>query len=510
MANWSLPTLSDLYVDFLTYLKNRDTDLALMFDGTSSTNVPTNAVGWNSTNSRFEKYNGTSWDPLDASYEINVISLGGQIASYYTNASNLATGTLPAARFTDVSHGNRGGGTLHSNAVASVSAGFMTGADKAKLDVIEPGATADQTPNEILTAIKTVDGVTSGLDADLLDGQEGTYYATAAGYTINRVMISNGAGTLTVHSSTTDTELGYLTGVTSAIQTQLNGKQATITGAATSIVSSNLALSKALASDATGKVAVATTTLAELNFLSGVTSSVQTQLGTKAPTVSPTLTGTPLAPTATGGTNTTQIATTAFVQGAVSGLAGNYTMQVFTASGTYTKPAGISAIEITCVGGGGGGRATINDSLGPTLGGCGGGAAIKRVAAASVGSTVSVTIGSGGAGGHTNNGPGGTGGTSSFGAHCSATGGTTGGETGGGIGSSGDINIKGDSGFRVASEYSFSGGSIFGGSQLNTYISHGAVGVTYGSGGVGGFGSTSGFYHGGAGKSGIVIIREYY
>ena len=49
-------------------------------------------------------------------------------------------------------------------------------ADGTKLDGIETGATGDQTASEILTAIKTVDGATSGLDADLLDGQEGSYY----------------------------------------------------------------------------------------------------------------------------------------------------------------------------------------------------------------------------------------------------------------------------------------------------------------------------------------------
>jgi len=48
--------------------------------------------------------------------------------------------------------------------------------DGTKLDGIETGATADQTAAEILTAIKTVDGASSGLDADLLDGQEGSYY----------------------------------------------------------------------------------------------------------------------------------------------------------------------------------------------------------------------------------------------------------------------------------------------------------------------------------------------
>ena len=50
--------------------------------------------------------------------------------------------------------------------------GAMRAADKAKLDDIEPGATADQSAQEILDALKTVDGAGSGLDADLLDGSQ--------------------------------------------------------------------------------------------------------------------------------------------------------------------------------------------------------------------------------------------------------------------------------------------------------------------------------------------------
>jgi hypothetical protein len=63
-----------------------------------------------------------------------------------------------------------------------------------------------------------------------------------------------------------------------------------------------------------------TASIAELNYTDGVTSNIQTQLNTKAPLASPALTGTPTAPTATAGTNTTQLATTAFVQAAVSNL----------------------------------------------------------------------------------------------------------------------------------------------------------------------------------------------
>ena len=59
----------------------------------------------------------------------------------------------------------------------------------------------------------------------------------------------------------------------------------------------------------------ATVTVTEVNYLSGVTSALQTQLDAKAPLASPTFTGTPAAPTAAAGTDTTQVATTAFVQG---------------------------------------------------------------------------------------------------------------------------------------------------------------------------------------------------
>jgi hypothetical protein len=79
------------------------------------------------------------------------------------------------------------------------------------------------------------------------------------------------------------------------------------------------------------KIAPSSTVSAtELGYLDGVTSAIQTQLDAKlgsstaastyAPLASPALTGTPTAPTATAGTNTTQVATTAFVGTAISNL----------------------------------------------------------------------------------------------------------------------------------------------------------------------------------------------
>ena len=67
-----------------------------------------------------------------------------------------------------------------------------------------------------------------------------------------------------------------------ALRTAVDGKQATLTGAATTIAASNLTASRALVSDANGKVAVSAVTAAELGYLDGVTSAVQTQLNGKA------------------------------------------------------------------------------------------------------------------------------------------------------------------------------------------------------------------------------------
>ena len=75
--------------------------------------------------------------------------------------------------------------------------------------------------------------------------------------------------------------------VSTAQQEALNAKQATITGAATTITSTDLAASRAVVSDASGKIAASsTTTAAEIEYVHGVTSAIQTQLSGKEPTIS--------------------------------------------------------------------------------------------------------------------------------------------------------------------------------------------------------------------------------
>ena len=81
--------------------------------------------------------------------------------------------------------------------------------------------------------------------------------------------------------SVSDTEFQHLNGVTSAIQTQLNAKQATITGSATTIDTESLTANRAVISNGSQKIAVSATTDTELGYLSGTTSAVQTQIDSK-------------------------------------------------------------------------------------------------------------------------------------------------------------------------------------------------------------------------------------
>lgn len=76
--------------------------------------------------------------------------------------------------------------------------------------------------------------------------------------------------------------------------------------------------SRDIVSDVDGYLVAATTTSTEIGYVAGVTSSIQDQLDDKAPLASPTFTGEPTAPTATADQNDTAIATTAFVIGQAS------------------------------------------------------------------------------------------------------------------------------------------------------------------------------------------------
>lgn len=290
------------------------------------------------------------------------------------------------------------------------------------------------------------------------------------------------------------------------------------------------------------------------------TTPVLTTLNTKAntsaltnyaPLASPGLTGTPTAPTAATGTSNTQIATTAFVANSISVSGSGFSNIVTrTSSGTFTATkAGIH--KFTMVGGGGGGGKGGQQSYGGaggaaggttsivisgttrsayggagggggsrTAGGGGGGAGqiVTFYANLTVGQAVTITIGSGGAGGTAQQ-------TTSYGTDGANSGYQSGGLSGfqnssaihPGLGAQGAGNgaidnynaAYGGTGGNGASTMFDRGGGGGGGAGTNYSTYSGA------RGGMGGVGATNGVSvesgtvggNGGAGGAGAVIIE---
>lgn len=77
------------------------------------------------------------------------------------------------------------------------------------------------------------------------------------------------------------TDVGTLKTNVSSLQTAMTSKQDVIVGAASTITEDNLTTNRALVSNSSGKVAVSNVTSTELGYLDGVTSNVQTQLNKK-------------------------------------------------------------------------------------------------------------------------------------------------------------------------------------------------------------------------------------
>lgn len=164
---------------------------------------------------------------------------------------------------------------------AEVGAVALPGADSVRRVLIGNTPTQENLVNDLNSTSSTA--VLSAAQGKILNDSKQATVTGAATSILNsdltafRVVITDAAGKVAI-STVTDTELGRLSGITSNVQTQLNAKQATITGAATTVLTSNLTVSRAMVSDASGKIAISSVTDVELGMLSGVRSNVQDQL----------------------------------------------------------------------------------------------------------------------------------------------------------------------------------------------------------------------------------------
>jgi hypothetical protein len=218
-------------------------------------------------------------------------------------------------------------------------------------------------------------------------------------------------------------------------------------------------------------------------------------------------------------------ASAAIVASKLSGVESGLTsMQTFTSSGTWTKPAGITKVMVEVQGAGSSG--STSNQVSQVSGGAGGGYAKKLINVSSI-STATITVGTGGAGvvgDATRNGNAGGNSSWSDGTNTvTGNGGTAPDNTPdqhviGGTATGGDINISGGNGGsrnigNTVGNGNSAGDSFLGSGGLGAYYGNGPSspddGIGYGSGGGSWLWSSTGSTLSGAGTDGIVIVTEY-
>jgi len=124
------------------------------------------------------------------------------VASSAYNKANTACTTADTAQSTGVAAFLKGN-TAHSTANAAfttANAAFTT-ANAAFTTANAALPSSSYTASDVLTKIKTVDGSGSGLDADLLDGQQGAYYRDASNLNAGTVPSARLSGSYTITAS---------------------------------------------------------------------------------------------------------------------------------------------------------------------------------------------------------------------------------------------------------------------------------------------------------------------
>jgi 6-phosphogluconolactonase (cycloisomerase 2 family) len=146
MADHSKPTNTSLYTNYTSEIDARFDDLTLGLDPavTSPTNVPTNAIRWNSASAKWEKWNGAAWVNLASAYNIN---LAGPITLTANSASDAfkITQTGTGNAFVVEDSASPDSSPFVINADGNVGVGTATPTSKLEISGVGAGADLFQT-----------------------------------------------------------------------------------------------------------------------------------------------------------------------------------------------------------------------------------------------------------------------------------------------------------------------------------------------------------------------------
>jgi hypothetical protein len=209
---------------------------------------PTNVVNTTGT--------GYTVGTLVANFEGNLAGTANAANALSTARTIAASGDATWSVSFDGSANVSSALTLANTGVTATTYGTSTAVPTIAID--SKGRITSASNTNITFPVTTVNGFAGTVVLTTSDVAEGTnqYFTTAraqasitggassvvtANLTASRALVSDGSGKIAASATTTTTEIGYLAGVTSAIQTQIDSKLSTATAASTYLTISNAA-----------------------------------------------------------------------------------------------------------------------------------------------------------------------------------------------------------------------------------------------------------------------------
>jgi hypothetical protein len=263
-----------------------------------------------------------------------VVGLGSGVATFLAvpSSANLAS------TITD----ETGSGALVFGTSPTISAPIVSNLTLSDSQIVFEGVTADAFETTLTVVDPTADRTVT------IPNIDGTIVTTGDTGTVTSTMLLDGTILNADVNSSAQIAYSKLNLTNTIVNADINASAAitatkiagtAVTQADTGTVTStmiadgtivNADINASAAIDWTKIAPSSTVSATELGYLDGVTSAIQTQIDAKlatataastyAPLASPALTGVPTAPTAAANTNTTQIATTAYVQTEITDL----------------------------------------------------------------------------------------------------------------------------------------------------------------------------------------------
>ena len=137
----------------------------------------------------------------------------------------------------------------------------------------------------LLAATSSRSGFLSASDWTLFNGKQSSIVGAAssvvtAQLAAERILVSTLQGKIAA-SPVSSYQLDYMTNVRADLQAQIDGKQAFITGSASSVTTADLTSDTVLVSDGSGKIKASNIATSKLNFIGSLTSDAQAQINNR-------------------------------------------------------------------------------------------------------------------------------------------------------------------------------------------------------------------------------------